>query len=63
MKISKKYKKYRKAGIELNKKITERAFNGDTLDDTVNLLGFDRQGQPLYLMASLKWNLMNFRKC
>jgi len=59
MNISKKYKEYRKAGIELNKKITEKMLKGFDLDGAVNLLGFDKQGQTIIFDSEFEMDVMS----
>lgn len=59
MNISKKYKKYRKAAIELNKKITEKVFDAVDLDDAVNLLGFDRRGRTIIFDSEFEMDVMS----
>lgn len=58
MKIAVKYKKYRKASKELNGKISETTFNKMRLDDAVNLLGFDRQGQTIIFDDEFEMDVM-----
>jgi len=59
MNISKKYKKYRRVGIELNKKIAEKMLEEFDLDGAVNLLGFDRQGQTIIFDSEFEMDVMS----
>ena len=59
MNISKKYKEYRRVGIELNKKIAEKMLEEFDLDGAVNLLGFDRQGQTIIFDSEFEMDVMS----
>lgn len=59
MSIVEKYKRYRQAGIVLNKKIGERTFPYVVLDDVVNMLGLDRQGKTILFDSEFEMDVMN----